>query len=151
MKDEPDNEPPQPPAETDERFPSGPWVGFWLQRPLAGRQWMREVYLRFADGKVSGFGSDWVGEFSFRGTYDLKTGRVALRKDYVGSHTVRYDGQNENDGQWLWGIWTLRDVLGSDRGGFHLWPKGVNDPTQPKLEAEADAPVEEKVLVSADA
>ena len=134
-------------VEADERFPSGPWVGFWLQRPLSGRQWMRDVHLRFAGGKVTGFGQDSVGEFAMQGRYDLDTGTVVIHKHYVGSHTVTYEGRNENDGKWVWGVWTLREMSGTERGGFHLWPKGEEDPTVPKLEAEEDLPVEERVLV----
>lgn len=104
---------------------------------------MRDVHLHFAEGKVSGWGRDRVGPFAFRGRYDLESGIVTLHKDYLGGHTVDYAGQNENDGQWLWGIWTIGS--NGDRGGFHLWPKGVDDPTVPRLAAEADQPEEEPV------
>jgi len=128
-------------VEKDERFPSGPWVGFWLQKPHTGRQWMRDLALTFADGAVSGSGSDWVGPFEIRGRYDTQSGACKLVKHYVGMHSVMYNGHNDGDGQWLWGVWTM-DHSG-DRGGFHLWPKGQADPTQPGLAAENDLPVEE--------
>ncbi|HXE53271.1 MAG TPA: hypothetical protein VN541_09665, partial [Tepidisphaeraceae bacterium] len=56
----------QPATEVDPRFPSGEWKGFWLQRGLAGRQWMSLV-LQFVEGHVSGEGRDAVGEFLIRG------------------------------------------------------------------------------------
>jgi len=141
-EDQHDSRQSQPKTETDERFPSGPWVGFWLQRPLVGRQWMRDLWLRFAQGRVNGGGVDCVGEFRFDGRYDLKTGRVMLIKQYLGAHTVQYDGRNENDGQWIWGVWRMREI--GQSGGFHMWPKGVADPTQRRLADEVDAPAEER-------
>lgn len=130
--------------ETDERFPSGPWKGFWLQRGLAGRQWMAGLHLRFAEGRVEGEGTDCVGDFVFSGSYDLRTGRVTMLKQYVGAHAVEYDGRNDNDGLWLWGLWRIR---GFDSGGFHMWPAGVEDPTQRRLEAEEELPAAEPALV----
>ena len=37
------------PFEPDERFPSGPWKGFFLQPPLRGRHWM-DLRLYMTDG-----------------------------------------------------------------------------------------------------
>ena len=132
-------EPKDSAAETDERFPSGPWTGFWLQRGLTGRQWMRDLNLRFADGLVEGSGVDCVGPFDLRGHYDLETGQCSMRKTYLDAHSVYYEGRNDDDGLWIWGTWRLA----LDRGGFHIWPKGVDDPTQRRLHAEQDLPVEE--------
>src|ERR1041385_1646104 len=129
--------------ETDERFPSGPWVGFWLQRGLTGRQWMRDLYLRFANGRVEGYGADCIGVFIVHGHYDLKDGKLTLYKAYLGSHTVIYRGENENDGMWVWGIWEIRSF---DRGGFHIWPKNQSDPTQRRLKEELDVPIGEWVF-----
>src|SRR3712207_4995313 len=94
-------------AETDERFPSGAWVGFWLQRGLSGRQWMRDLWLHFGGGRVSGAGRDWVGDFLIRGTYEVEAGAVRLWKQYVGEHVVTYEGRNEGDGKWVWGVWRI--------------------------------------------
>ena len=69
--------------ETDERFPSGEWVGFWLQHGFTGRQWMRGVHLRFSGGRVAGHGSDCVGDFDFAGRYELETGKCEMVKQYV--------------------------------------------------------------------
>ena len=113
------------PAESDPRFPSGPWTGFWMQRGLPTRPRM-QVALAFSGGKVSGSGRDAVGIFEMAGTYELVHGRCLLVKQYLGAHRVIYEGANEGDGQWLWGVWRLP----SETGGFHLWPVGEEDPTQ---------------------
>lgn len=128
----------QGPVETDPRFPSGRWTGFWIQR-LTGRGHMGLV-LRFGEGIVQGEGSDLVGDFAMSGTYDLKTGKVSLLKTYHGAHSVRYEGQNEGDGLWIWGLWHI----GIDRGGFHIWPEGEEDPTRRRLRAEKQTPVEKR-------
>jgi hypothetical protein len=122
--------------ETDPRFPSGKWTGFWLQRMMVGRQYMG-LWLTFASGRVIGEGCDRVGDFVMSGAYDLRDGRCSILKSYVGSHDVLYDGRNEDDGMWIWGLWRLQQL---DQGGFHLWPEGEQDPTGRKLRAEERRP-----------
>ncbi len=92
--------------------------------------------LTFVEGRVTGSGSDMVGRFDFSGSYDLKTGRVVLTKQYEGAHRVAYEGANQNDGMWMWGVWSIR----SDRGGWHLWPQGEDDPTLRRLKVEKKLP-----------
>ena len=92
--------------------------------------------LEFVQGRVKGSGRDIVGRFDFEGTYDVKTGRVQMVKQYERAHRVEYDGANHGDGMWLWGIWNIR----ATRGGFHLWPEGEDDPTQRRLKAEKKLP-----------
>ena len=131
----------QPPSvETDPRFPSGEWKGFWLQQGFPGRQWMR-LAMQFTGGLITGEGSDCVGQFVLRGTYDLEDGRCAITKTYLGQHAVHYNGSNEGDGKWLWGVWKLQ----TETGGFHLWPKGEPDPTGSDLAAEIELPSEQRV------
>ena len=43
------------PVESDDRFPSGPWKGFFLQPILPGRHWM-ELILTFREGVMTGEG-----------------------------------------------------------------------------------------------
>src|SRR5579859_7531420 len=105
--------PDQPAVETDPRFPSGPWVGFWIQNGW-GKQQM-SLSLAFVKGRIVGSGRDIIGPFDFSGTYDLETGRVLMTKQYERAHRVAYDGANQDDGMWLWGVWNLR----SFRGGWH--------------------------------
>ena len=61
-------------------------------------------------GRIAGIGRDIVGPFDFTGTYDLKMGRVVMTKQYERAHRVEYDGTNQNDGMWLWGIWNIRSL-----------------------------------------
>lgn len=122
-------------TETDPRFPSGKWTGFWMQRAFTGRQYM-SAELTFRDGAVTGHGSDVVGDFEMHGTYALDTGCCSIVKTFVRAHRVSYDGRNEGDGLWIWGLWRIN----SDRGGFHLWPEGEDDPTQRRLRAAEKLP-----------
>jgi hypothetical protein len=114
---------PDPPVDQDSRFPSGPWTGYFLQRSLPGRQWM-ELQLTFNNGRIRGDGRDRIGAFTFTGRYDLGDGRCRWTKRYVGRHDVAYSGYNEGKG--IWGVW---EIPPSDRGGFHIWPVGMGDPT----------------------
>jgi hypothetical protein len=127
--------------ETDPRFPSGPWRGFFLQPAIPGRHQM-ELHLTFAGGSLKGEGRDWVGKFVVRGKYDLSDGRCHWTKRYLGKHDVFYQGFNEGKG--IWGVWEIAAPGGIsfDRGGFHIWPVGMADPTHPSLTEEAEPPVE---------
>jgi hypothetical protein len=133
-------------TETDPRFPSGPWIGFFLQTlPALGRQWM-ELRLKFSKGSLSGEGRDIVGAFSVRGRYELVNGSCYWTKTYHGKHDVAYSGFNEGKG--IWGKWEIPPSPPLEirlHGGFHIWPEGMRDPTGNALEASADLPVEEPV------
>src|SRR5205823_2615039 len=66
---------PEPPlAETDPRFPSGPWRGFFLMHHWPGRHQM-ELLLSFRRGVMTGEGRDLIGPFLIRGKYNLKDGK----------------------------------------------------------------------------
>ncbi|HEV3203092.1 MAG TPA: hypothetical protein VGY77_01855 [Gemmataceae bacterium] len=125
--------------EADPRFPSGPWTGFFLQKENPGRH-MMEMRLTFSNGSLTGEGRDWVGQFIFRGRYDLRDGKCHWTKRYLGKHDVFYQGFNEGKG--IWGTWEIPAPAGfaSSRGGFHIWPEGMPDPTGNHLKAEADVP-----------
>jgi hypothetical protein len=125
--------------ETDPRFPTGPWVGFFLQREIPGRHLM-ELRLTFSQGRIMGEGRDWVGPFTVRGRYDLADGKCFWTKRYVGQHDVFYQGYNEGKG--IWGIWEFPFAVHgiSSKGGFHIWPEGMADPTGEHLTEEADVP-----------
>ncbi len=134
--------------ETDPRFPSGPWTGFFLQKAIPGRHLM-ELHLTFSAGVLTGEGRDWVGSFTIRGRYSIQDGRCHWTKHYLGRHDVFYQGFNEGKG--IWGVWEIPSVPDPDvgQGGFHIWPEGMADPTQPQLTEEADLPiaVEEEVEI----
>jgi len=132
---------PTPPTEleTDPRFPSGPWTGFFLQREIPGKHRM-ELHLTFSHGVLAGEGRDWVGKFHVRGRYDLADGRCYWTKRYVGKHDVYYKGFNEGKG--IWGAWEITSTSPHYHGGFHIWPEGMSDPTYPELAEAADLPVQ---------
>jgi hypothetical protein len=140
--------------ETDPRFPSGPWTGFFLQKAIPGKHLM-ELRLQFRRGDVTGEGRDWVGPFIVRGRYTLEDGRVHWQKRYLSKHDVYYRGFGEGKG--IWGTWEIptEAVPGFSNGGFHIWPEGMPDPTQPTLHEAADLPLAveelEKVLAPAGA
>src|SRR5207247_1119058 len=109
--------------ETDPRFPSGPWTGFFLQREIPGRH-MMDLRLTFRQGSMTGDGRDWVGRFTIRGRYSTDDGKCYWTKRYLGRHDVFYQGFNEGKG--IWGTWELPPevaVLIHPRGGFHIWPE----------------------------
>ena len=56
--------------ETDPRFPSGRWIGFFLDKRLPGKHQM-ELLLTFRQGEVTGEGRDKVGKFLVRGRYGV--------------------------------------------------------------------------------
>lgn len=124
-------------VETDPRFKSGRYRGFYIQCGLRSRQ---EMVLTFADGAITGWGADPVGRFDVRGHYDLERGRASMSKHYPGAHRVDYDATAEvHNG--LWGLWQIRGFFG-DRGGFQLWPvDGQGDGREREL--HADQPVQE--------
>lgn len=125
-------------VESDPRFPSGKWVGFYLDKRMPGKHQM-ETVLTFADGILTGAGRDRVGAFTFKGTYDLADGKCEWVKQYISAHSIDYRGFNEGKG--IWGTWDYATLV---TGGFHIWPEGMADPTQPRLEEQADVPIEER-------
>ena len=114
-------------AETDARFPSGPWKGFFLQPVRPGRHWM-ELHLTFRGGRLSGEGRAWDGEIVISGRYDVSDGQCRFTKTYIGRHSLYYNGYNEGKG--IWGRWEWLTNAGW-HGGFHIWPvgQGYSDPT----------------------
>ena len=117
------------PDERDDRFPSGPWGGFFQQR---GNR-PTEQAMHFAGGRLGGGGADGTGPFTLRGVYDVRRGTATWTKTYP-RHDVEYRGFAE-DGS-LWGTWTLDG--GRDGGGFRLWPgkRGTGDDASQIREAK---------------
>lgn len=133
--------------ETDPRFPSGPWIGFFLQKELPGRHYM-ELSLTFQQGTMTGEGRDRVGDFIIRGQYTVDDGKCWWSKRYLGKHDVFYQGYNEDKG--IWGTWEIpADRFGIRyHGGFHIWPVGMGDPTEQHLVAEAPLPAPQEELIT---
>jgi len=126
----------QGPIETDDRFPTGPWTGFFLQPVLAGKHWM-ELSLSFRQGTIQGEGRDWVGPFLIRGRYQVEDGKCWWTKSYIGKHSIAYQGYNEGKG--IWGTW---EYQAGWRGGFHIWPEAMGDPSSPHLSEAIETPAE---------
>jgi hypothetical protein len=82
--------------------------------------------LTWRDGQLTGKGRDRAGSFTIDGSYDASTGRCEWSKQYVGRHAVAYRGVN--DGRGIWGVWELPQLGGlfTDRGGFYIWPEGMD-------------------------
>ena len=111
-------------------FPSGPWTGFYNYRAGGGRHRM-DLSLTFADGRISGGGSDDVARFAIAGGYDSGSGECHWTKSYFGAHTVFYRGFREGKG--IWGLWEIMYIS----GGFHIWPLGEEEAEQ-KTEAVSE-------------
>jgi hypothetical protein len=127
---------PETASETDPRFPSGPWQGFFLMAHWPGRHTM-ELHLHFHKGVMTGEGRDMIGDFIIRGKYNINDGKCYWSKKYINKHDVFYQGYNEGKG--IWGVWEIPPDL---RGGFHIWPTAMGDPTFPKLTETLDEPVQ---------
>jgi hypothetical protein len=79
--------------------------------------------LNFDEGKVQGAGIDNPGHFVIDGSYDGVSSRLRWVKQYVGKHSVQYEGRYEGDE--IIGTWSLaQDVqgAGSKGGEFRIWP-----------------------------
>ena len=108
-----------PPRETDPRFPSGRWRGYFEQ---SGRRTRMELDLTFSRGRLFGDGRDAIGDFVLSGVYDCASGACELLKTYLGQHAVEYSGRAARG---IAGTWTLPDAArepGVTTGPFHIWP-----------------------------
>jgi hypothetical protein len=116
--------------ESDPRFPSGVWIGWFKQV----RKFSMRVEMTFRDGAIIASGSDeQIGKFAFTGRYSLGDGRCSWTKVYKmrpEAHAqVHYNGFNEGKG--IWGGWEFPWLksFAHSHGGFCLWPEGWPDPT----------------------
>src|SRR5947209_2530634 len=127
--------------ETDPRFPSGRWTGFFVQPHVPGRHRM-ELHLTFRQGQVTGECRHWVGQFDLCGRYDTDDGKCHCTKRCPGNHDVFCKGYAVDRGIYgRWEIPTAQNLGLHWHGGFNIWPEGMDDPTQPHLAEEADPPV----------
>lgn len=104
--------------ETDGRFPSGRWKGYFLHRSVNTQEWQMDLHLSFSNGRVRGNGIDSLGNFTVDGRYDREDGKIWWVKRYE-THEVFYKGYAE--GQSIWGTWEIQSL---DRDGFRIWPLG---------------------------
>jgi hypothetical protein len=131
-------------VETDERFPSGPWTGFFVQPILPGRHQM-DMILTFREGLIVGEGRDRVGDFVFKGRYQVEDGKCWWTKTYIRKHSLAYQGFNEGKG--IWGTW---EYSPTNKGGFHIWPVAMGDPTQAHLAEAIEEPTGLSIVTPAE-
>ena len=96
-----------------------------------------DLQLHFVNGCVTGDGSDDVGRFLIRGSYDAAKRECYWTKTYPGSHDVFYRGFREGKG--IWGTWEIEVFA---HGGFHIWPKGEQEGGTETASAETAAPAD---------
>ena len=84
-----------------------------------------------------------IGGFVMKGRYEVDKGVVSIHKAYPW-YLVFYSGYAEIPDR---GIWGLRELPDQEKGGFHLWPAGMADPTGPELKEEAGLGVDEEVVL----
>lgn len=116
-------------------FCSGPWTGFYNYTPPDKHR--MDLHLEFADGRIQGEGNDDVGRFLIQGRYNAAERECHWTKTYPGSHDVHYRGFREGKG--IWGAWEIGLFA---RGGFHIWPRGMDSGENKARRNEADLPVE---------
>jgi hypothetical protein len=81
-----------------------------------------DLHLNFANGSMSGDGTDDVGKFLIKGRYNSATLECHWTKTYVGAHDVFYKGFREGKG--IWGTWEI-GIL--NHGGFRIWPRNAGE------------------------
>ena len=86
-----------------------------------------DLHLRFANGSMSGDGTDDIGAFLIKGRYDSATSECHWTKTYVGGHDVFYKGFREGKG--IWGTWEI-GIFG--HGGFRIWPRDSGEGEEQK-------------------
>lgn len=132
---QPIDQEPDSTLEQDDRFPSGPWEGYFLQPGMPGRHGM-ELRLTFRAGTLQGEGRDLIGDFLMKGGYDRDSGKCWWSKRYLGLHDVAYLGYNEGRG--IWGVW---EITVNFKGGFHIWPLGQGSGEGEQVSEEVDTPI----------
>ncbi len=132
-----------PDQEQDPLFPSGEWEGFYTYEygPGASRHPM-SCLLHFSAGRVVGEGVDLVGMYVWAGQYDRLAKTCNMRKQYLGAHSVEYQGHADETG--IWGNWNIRNEL---KGGFHIWPiKNKEEEEEDALESVVSKVKEGKLV-----
>ncbi|MDG2014024.1 MAG: hypothetical protein P8J33_10985 [Pirellulaceae bacterium] len=121
-----------PSLEPDTRLPSGEWTGFYLEEHKPKRSWMH-LYLHFEEHEIRGEGTDYVGPWLIKGTYDLENSICHWYKQYLKKHRVQYTGTITDSG--IEGSWNIRDW---NSGPFHIWPHNRSDLTNLFLKDDLD-------------
>lgn len=109
-------------TEQHPNLPSGEWEGLYkYPAPLQGmfEEGKMSFVIDFCNGGIIGFGSDQVGGYTWKGSYNTDKMQCWIIKSYT-THSIEYEGNIDENG--IWGFW----LTGNDRfkGTFHIWPKG---------------------------
>ena len=104
-----------------------------------------DLHLTFADGLLTGDGTDDLGRFLIRGHYDVTSRECSWTKTYPGSHDVSYRGFRENRG--IWGTWEIPPL---NKGGFHIWPRQAGNGESASRDIAKEKPVEVLVTEAAE-
>lgn len=126
-------------------FPSGPWIGFYVYGHARQERHRMDLSLTFANGIMSGEGTDDIGPFVIRGRYDAASKECHWTKTYVGAHDVFYEGVREGRG--IWGTWQIGE---HDRGGFCIWPLGSGTGDSEAEERKQELPLEAAAVEQPD-
>ena len=132
------DEPPVEDIEQDGRFPSGPWKGFFLQPGMSGRSWM-EIRLTFRKGELRGEGRDWGGESLFRGRSEVETGKCLVEQTVYAASTP-FITRDTTKGKVFGGCGQEWLPQPHHRGGYHIWPVAMGDPTEQRLAEALEEP-----------
>lgn len=84
--------------------------GWWEQEGY-GRQPMTELVIDFVDGRLSGSGTDIVGDFDLIGS--IEGDQIAIQKHYIGAHTIDYFGTTDGEGVFF-GQWSSFGMIGGN-------------------------------------
>jgi len=118
----------------ENHFISGEWCGFYIEPHKPERGWMH-LFLTFENGVVRGEGTDYVGPWVAKGSYDDSNGNCAWTKQYLGQHQVEYFGNCTKNG--IQGDWRILS-----EGPFHIWPKSHSHFNELYLRDELEIPEE---------
>ena len=128
----------------DDLFPSGPWTGFYNYTGPEDRHRM-DLHLTFANRAMTGDGSDDIGRFVIRGRYETNSRECWWTKTYPGSHHVSYHGFRDGNG--IWGTW---EIPPWSKGGFHIWPRGLEGGESETLAEKKEKPADAMATVTSD-
>jgi hypothetical protein len=82
----------------------------WWEQDGFGRQPMDALCIAFNGQRIQGSGTDIIGPFVLEGVFG-ELGAVAILKQYLGQHSVDYEGHYDGEGAML-GQWRIGPYRG---------------------------------------
>ncbi|MBX3417342.1 MAG: hypothetical protein KF851_07045 [Pirellulaceae bacterium] len=89
------------------------------------------LFLDFGNNQILGQGTDYVGPWSISGVLAPDSRECDWTKQYVGKHSVRYQGTWSETG--IRGRWSIGSLISGD---FHIWPAELTEIQAAYLEQE---------------